>query len=189
MEKDYRVRVTKMLIRKEFTELLKKKPIQEITVREICERTGINRSTFYNHYQDVYDLLEQIENEMLGELAENLKNVVSENDPMNMELFKGIFRSLMENSDMCVIMLGENGDKSFLYRMLETGKENCVAAYTKYFPKATEEQLEDFYSFVSNGCVGLMSRWIHAGMKKTPDELASTAKAIMTGALKYFENV
>lgn len=41
MEKDYRVRVTKMLIRKEFTELLKKKPIQEITVREICERTGI----------------------------------------------------------------------------------------------------------------------------------------------------
>lgn len=90
MEKDYRVRVTKMLIRKEFTELLKKKPIQEITVREICERTGINRSTFYNHYQDVYDLLEQIENEMLGELAENLKNVVSENDPMNMELFKGI---------------------------------------------------------------------------------------------------
>ena len=70
MEKDYRVRVTKMLIRKEFTELLKKKPIQEITVREICERTGINRSTFYNHYQDVYDLLEQIENEMLGELAE-----------------------------------------------------------------------------------------------------------------------
>ena len=74
---------------------------------------------------------------------------------------------------MCVIMLGENGDKSFLYRMLETGKENCVAAYTKYFPKATKEQIEDFYSFVSNGCVGLMSRWIHAGMKKTPDELAT----------------
>ena len=65
--KDYRVRVTKMLIRKEFTQLLKEKPVQSITVRELCERTGINRSTFYNHYQDVYDLLEQIENEMLGE--------------------------------------------------------------------------------------------------------------------------
>lgn len=61
MANDYRVRVTKMLIRKEFTELLKTKPVQSITVREICERTGINRSTFYNHYTDVYDLLEQIE--------------------------------------------------------------------------------------------------------------------------------
>lgn len=71
--KDYRVRVTKMLIRKEFTQLLKEKPVQSITVRELCERTGINRSTFYNHYQDVYDLLEQIENEMLGELNEHLK--------------------------------------------------------------------------------------------------------------------
>ena len=49
MANDYRVRVTKMLIRKEFTELLKTKPVQSITVREICERTGINRSTFYNH--------------------------------------------------------------------------------------------------------------------------------------------
>ena len=75
MANDYRVRVTKMLIRKEFTELLKTKPVQSITVREICERTGINRSTFYNHYTDVYDLLEQIERDMLAELGENLKTI------------------------------------------------------------------------------------------------------------------
>ena len=68
-DRDYRVRVTKMLIRKQFTELLAAKPIQSITVRELCERTGINRSTFYNHYRDVYDLLEKIEEEMLAELA------------------------------------------------------------------------------------------------------------------------
>ena len=88
--KDYRVRVTKMLIRKEFTQLLKEKPVQSITVRELCERTGINRSTFYNHYQDVYDLLEQIENEMLGELNEHLKSISPENDLMSMSLFEGI---------------------------------------------------------------------------------------------------
>ena len=67
--KDYRVRVTKMIVRKEFTALLKEKPIQSITVRELCERTGDQPEYFYNHYRDVYDLLEQIENEMLAELA------------------------------------------------------------------------------------------------------------------------
>ena len=126
MANDYRVRVTKMLIRKEFTELLKTKPVQSITVREICERTGINRSTFYNHYTDVYDLLEQIERDMLAELGENLKTIEPEDDLMPISLFKGIFGFLMENSDMCVIMLGENGDKRFVYKMLEMGMENCL---------------------------------------------------------------
>lgn len=184
--KDYRVRVTKMIVRKEFTALLKEKPIQSITVRELCEQTGINRSTFYNHYRDVYDLLEQIENEMLAELGARLKEVAQENDLMSMRLFEGIFRFLTQNQDICVIMLGENGDKRFVYRMLEMGREYCVKNYSAAFPRASKEEIEDFYAFVSNGCIGLMTRWIRTGMKKSPDELARTAKAIMSEALGVF---
>lgn len=44
---DHRTRVTKMLIRRAFTDLLRSKPIQSITIRELCERAGINRGTFY----------------------------------------------------------------------------------------------------------------------------------------------
>ena len=58
--KDHRVRVTRMLLRKAFLELLSRKPIQSISVRELCEEAGINRSTFYAHYKDVYDLREQM---------------------------------------------------------------------------------------------------------------------------------
>ena len=42
-----RTRVTRLLIRRAFTELLRKKPIQDISVKELCERAGINRGTFY----------------------------------------------------------------------------------------------------------------------------------------------
>lgn len=184
--KDYRVRVTKRIVREEFTKLLLQKPIQSITVRELCERTGINRSTFYNHYRDVYELLEQIENEMLAELGARLKEVAQENDLMSMRLFEGIFRFLTQNQDICVIMLGENGDKRFVYRMLEMGREYCVKNYSAAFPRASKEEIEDFYAFVSNGCIGLMTRWIRTGMKKSPDELARTAKAIMSEALGVF---
>ena len=43
---DHRTRVTKMLIRRAFTDLLRSKPIQSINIRELCERAGINRGTF-----------------------------------------------------------------------------------------------------------------------------------------------
>lgn len=61
---DHRVRVTKMLIRRAFTGLLSIKPIQSISIKELCEQAGINRGTFYTHYQDIYDLLADVENEM-----------------------------------------------------------------------------------------------------------------------------
>lgn len=55
---DQRTRLTKMLIRKAFTELLREKPVQNITVKELCQTAGINRGTFYSHYTDIYDLLQ-----------------------------------------------------------------------------------------------------------------------------------
>lgn len=186
-DRDYRVRVTKMLIRKQFTELLAAKPIQSITVRELCERTGINRSTFYNHYRDVYDLLEKIEEEMLAELAEQLKKIAGESGLMSVGFFEGIFRFLGQNMDVCAVVLGDNGDKRFLYRMLEMGRKSCVDAYSRAFPNAAEEQIEDFYVFVSNGCIGLIIRWLKQGMKRPPEELARTAMGIMTQALGFFQ--
>ena len=56
-ENDLRVRVTNMLIRRAFMELLKQKPLQNISIKELCEKAEINRGTFYAHYTDVYDLL------------------------------------------------------------------------------------------------------------------------------------
>lgn len=58
---DQRIRLTKMLIRKAFTELLQNKPVQSISVKELCTAAGINRGTFYAHYTDIYDLMHQIE--------------------------------------------------------------------------------------------------------------------------------
>ena len=53
MKTDARVRYTVHMIQNIFLELLKEKPVAKITVKEICERAEINRSTFYKHYQDV----------------------------------------------------------------------------------------------------------------------------------------
>ena len=64
---DARYQAAEQKIRKAFYELLEEKGLQKTTVRMIVERAGINRSTFYLHYQDKYDLLESIEEELSGE--------------------------------------------------------------------------------------------------------------------------
>src|SRR5699024_10807160 len=58
---DHRTRVTNLLIRRAFLDLLRQKPMQSITVEELCGQAGINRGTFYSHYTDIYDLLGQME--------------------------------------------------------------------------------------------------------------------------------
>src|SRR5699024_9614754 len=64
---DRRISRTKKRLRESLTTLMQEKPVQSITVREIAELADINRSTFYLHYQDVYDMVTQIQDDMFQE--------------------------------------------------------------------------------------------------------------------------
>ena len=72
---DRRVKYTKMVIKESFINLLEKKDLSRITVKEICEDADINRATFYSHYTDVYDLLRKIENELLENVNAQLSQL------------------------------------------------------------------------------------------------------------------
>ena len=63
---DRRVKYSKMVIKESFVQLLKEKNISKITIKELCELADVNRATFYAHYTDQYDLLEQIEQELMS---------------------------------------------------------------------------------------------------------------------------
>lgn len=56
-----RILITKQLLCESFISLLKQKPIDKISVTELCQAANVNRGSFYAHYADVYDLLGQIE--------------------------------------------------------------------------------------------------------------------------------
>ena len=72
--------VTRQNLVDAFCILLKKNPVQKITVHAICEKAGYNRSTFYKYFRDVYDVLEYIENIVIAQVKENFeKNILPEN--------------------------------------------------------------------------------------------------------------
>lgn len=176
-----------MLIRKAFLELLQQKPIQSISIKELCAVAGINRGTFYTHYQDIYALQDQIEADMVADFQRALDPILERSDSEHylVEVCTGIFQCLKENADLCVVMLGDYGDKAFLARLLAMGKETCIRSYSQYFHGANQRQIEYFYAFVSNGCIGLLKQWIHDGMTASAAELAQMAEMIMLHGIGF----
>ncbi len=76
---DHRILMTRRLFRQALTELLRQKPLQSITVKELCQKAGVNRGTFYSHYTDIFALMEQIESEVSRELSDTLEDFTSRN--------------------------------------------------------------------------------------------------------------
>ena len=63
---DLRIQRTRKCITDAFVEIRKKKELEKITVKEIADAAMINKATFYNHFSSVYDLSEQLENEVIN---------------------------------------------------------------------------------------------------------------------------
>lgn len=72
---DIRIEKTKNAITNAFLELRAAKPLEKITIKELCEKAKINKSTFYSHYRDIYDLSEQLENEVVASVIESLPGI------------------------------------------------------------------------------------------------------------------
>ena len=108
---DRRVKYTKMVLKESFIELLATKDISQITIKEICEGADINRATFYAHYNDQYDLLRKIEDEMLDNIKTNLGELDQINSNMDAVLTaEKIFEYLKDNAKICKLLLREDGN-------------------------------------------------------------------------------
>ena len=184
---DQRVRLTKAMIRSAFLELLRTRPIRTITVKELCQNAGVNRSTFYAHYTDVYDLCRQLEDELYCELVNALEPLLRE--PFApAKVTERMFSCLKQNSDLCAATLGPYGDKEFLLKLVSVGRDMCIEGYTKYYPNASNRQVRQFYAFVSSGCIGLLRMWLAEGMLTPAEDMAAVAESIILHGIGYLEN-
>lgn len=182
MATDARVRYTKMVIVQSFIRLLKNKPINRITVKEICELSEINRATFYKHYLDVYDLLDKIEAQYLDELMEVL-NSRKNNTPK--DILTLIMASFKAEEEIYTAVFSENGDPSFPAKVLE--KCNYIEIDQSHMSKhLTKKQKTWVYQFIANGCNGILNKWISGGMKEPISEVAEFVEVLVNNTLSNF---
>jgi AcrR family transcriptional regulator len=179
------VRKTKEKLRHALTELLKEKPVKNITVREIADFVDINRGTFYLYYKDIYDMVEQIENEMLEEFNDIVKLRVENTEGGSPNpVLADVFTFLADNADMCVALIGPNGDLGFVNKLKELVRERCLYYWTEIYNAESTRYFDYFYSFFISGCVGMFEEWLKDGMNESPEEMAMILDLMIMNGVK-----
>ena len=183
-----RVQATKKLLRDALLTLLNEKPLRSITVKELCARAELNRGTFYAHYRDVYDLMEQIEEEMRVSFFAALEPVMSDAGQLSPpKMTKKVFECIERNADLCRVAIGPYGDKEFTRRLLRESREHSIQRCLQAFPNADRWQIEAYFTFVTGGCYALMERWIRRDMKENSSDLADAAEKIMEKGIAFLQ--
>ena len=185
---DRRIRKTKQQLRQSLTTLLKQKRVQDITVRELAELADINRGTFYLHYRDVFDLLNQIEEELLGELESVLEKYQPGNIlPNTVQIFKDVYELVQKNSEIVGILMGDHGEWNFVNRLNQLLRAKCQRDWSEHFRAENPELFDTYYAFIISGCMGLVQYWLENGMKETPGELAELTGQMVMNGMKWLE--
>ena len=166
-----------------FWALYSQKGIAKITVREITAKTECNRGTFYEYFLDVYDVLEQIENELIPEIEELPPRQASLYQPIN-----DFIKLYDQNSQYYNILLGPKGDPAFAVKLKEGVKAKLKAALTATHLDPVE--LEYTLEFVLSAMIGVLSYWFQ-DVNVVPKEvlLALIYRLMNQGALTDLINI
>ncbi len=172
MKEDRKTRYTRMVLQDSLIALMKEKPIGKITIKELCEMADVNRSTFYAHYTDQYDLLRNIEDDVLVWLKEAVATILNKTDKSGtMEVLEQLLQYVVENGRHLQVLLSEQGDIDFqkeLFAQIYNGMSSPSPSNTGL---GKEEEL---FIFVVNGSVGLIQHWLKNGFHKSAQEMAET---------------
>ena len=170
-KQDRKTRYTRMVLEDSLIELMGQKPITKITIKELCENADINRTTFYAHFTDQYDLLHTIEDETLSWANEMLMILLESDKKDSIKIIERIFDYIVENSHHIQVLMSEQGDADFQKKLLSLIYEYCGKTYS--YPDKFRQKPDEFYFiFAVSGSIGLIQHWLKTGLQKSAKEMA-----------------
>jgi len=159
-----------------FWSLYCEKRIEKITVKEIAQRAGYNRGTFYVYFTDVYDVLSQIEQSLIPTLKELPPTTKLEH---NMDMPFDMFLKLYEqNSKYYSILFGDNGDPAFVSKIKNSIKPLIMQVISK---KVDRNDIElDFISeYILSAMIGILSYWFRMNKVLPAEDLIALMYQLM----------
>ena len=173
--------ITKRAIAASLKNLLKEKKLNKITVQDIADDCGINRQTFYYHFQDIYDLVEWI-------CIEDTEKVLKEN--RTYETWQEGFLSVFELAKKDKIFIDNIYHsvslevlEQYLSRLVYPLLKNVVDEKSKEIPAREEDKkwIADFYKYAF---VGVLLDWIRDDMAKSPEEIVDRVARTVGGSVE-----
>ncbi|MEZ4357733.1 MAG: TetR/AcrR family transcriptional regulator C-terminal domain-containing protein [Eubacteriales bacterium] len=184
---DRRVKLTKQLIKESLVELMQEQPISRISVKMLCEAADINRSTFYAHYTDTYDLLRQIQCDVISEISEYIsQSAFSEQSQLTVQAMSHILEYAKENSKLLKVLLSENGDFNFQKDIMLLAQQKTINEL-KTMENLDKRISEYLQLFTITGALSVMEKWLKDGMQESTQEMAQMCSTLLYNGLSgYF---
>ena len=178
---DARKRYTQMMLKQSFLKLLQQKPVNRITVKEVCALAQLNRATFYAHYSDCFALKESVENELIGAFEKSLRYVNSFDVTA---LIEAIYDMVDQNQEACSALILGNTSSTVLKRMIALAKKDSIAYWRKELPMARDAELEMMYTHLSNG---LMHVVVEDYERYSKEEIIRFVSRVVKSSLSLFK--
>lgn len=173
-KRDRRVKYTKQQLRNSIIELLGDKPLYKISIKEICEKADINRSTFYAHYETQYDLYDEIVRETAADIVAIANTFPKKRSAIEtVNLFRDILTYVEEHREFCLVLLSDKGN-------LTVGETlNTIFASLRtvdVYPTDGVDNYAEFDSYISlfvlSGTASILWKWLNTENRIPAEELA-----------------
>ena len=187
---DRRVVRTKRAIRNAFAALLSVKDVDDITVRELADAADISRKTFYNYYSGIYQVRDEIENEVISDMEEALTNADYSRDmrdPSRVLLhLTQLFRS---DPDFYGHLMRMNRNSSFIVK-IDAALKNAFKASLLEKTTLTPQQADIVLSYTISGLFSVYQSWFLDPQNISLEELSQTVGYLaIDGVTGYADHV
>lgn len=165
---DRRVKYTYKSLKDAMIDLLHGEHISKISVVSLCDRADINRSTFYNHFKDQYDLLDHITLEALGNIKENIEKLNHSDNEISIETLQKILDYVKANTGVFKALLSDNCDPDIqreVMRMIDIVSIND-------YQNLSGRKKDYMMLFQITGCISMLNKWLMDGTPESTYEMS-----------------
>lgn len=161
---------TKQILTDSLKKLMRQKPLDKISIREITENAGMNRQTFYYHFSDIYNQLQWMFEQEVMDLFSQYKG-----EEVWREGLLHVFNYFRNNKEICFCALKSVG-REYLFQYFHGRVHDIVASTVENLCGEREQELDQDYKemlieyyTVSFGSV--VEHWVYGMINKSPEEL------------------
>ncbi len=173
---------TRKAIQDAFIQLLDKKSVEHITAVAVAQKAGINRSTFYVYYEDVYSLLSDIEESILRIIRGHSEELLQDVMLGNAETISRLAMELLDTQvERLVVLLGPHGDHAFSLKLIELAKPLFLKAFGETEPAP---ELDILLTFEMAGVVGVYTQWCANGRTQPLEVVVHVLQRILQAGLQ-----
>ncbi len=157
-----------------FWDLYVNNRIEKISIKQVTDKAGYNRSTFYEYFTDVYDLLEQLENNLLLYIKEQIANELRDN-PQG-DTATSIANLYDSKGEYLSVLLGDNGDPNFRRMLKETLRPTLFQSYGLSKDDVRKNYI---FEFAISAIISTITFWYQNEKTMPSDELIQLIRSML----------